>query len=104
LPSKLTTILSAGGYALITADVETELGRLCRNFPGIAERCDPENTDQFVMVLRKMLIAAKTDRPPINQVARQYAIDHLNNKMVLQDFEVMLQQLTSDGIVDPVLL
>ena len=42
LPSKLTTILSAGGSALITAEYNTELGLLCESFPGIAMCVEPE--------------------------------------------------------------
>ncbi|MCK9623079.1 MAG: glycosyltransferase, partial [Methylobacter sp.] len=70
LPSKLTTILSAGGYALITAEAETELGLLCQQFPGIAECVEPENVEQFVRALRRMLAAARSGRPRINKLAR----------------------------------
>lgn len=101
LPSKLTTILSAGGHALITADEGTELGKLCANFPGIAERVDPENVEKFVASLRKMLIAARMGRPKVNEVARQYAVEQLNKQNVLQDFEILLMGLAEDGIARP---
>ena len=93
LPSKLTTILSAGGYALITAEAETELGLLCQHFPGIAECVDPENVEQFVAALRRMLMAAKSGRPRVNKVARQYAVEQLNKQNVLQKFDTQLRDL-----------
>lgn len=93
LPSKLTTILSAGGYALITAEAETELGLLCQQFPGIAECVDPENVEQFVALLRRMLMAAKSGRPCVNKVARQYAVEQLNKQNVLQKFDTLLRDL-----------
>ncbi len=43
LPSKLTNILAVGGNAVITADADTTLGRLCAEHPGIALRAEPES-------------------------------------------------------------
>lgn len=104
LPSKLTTILSAGGHALITAEEDTELGKLCENFPGIAERVEPENVEKFVSSLRKMLISASVGRPKVNEVARQYALEQLNKQNVLQDFEILLMGLVNESAADPILL
>jgi colanic acid biosynthesis glycosyl transferase WcaI len=97
LPSKLTTIFSAGGYALISAEAETEMALLCEEFYGIAERIEPENVEQLVTALRKMLMDAKKGRPKINKVARQYAKEHLNKELVLQKFENMLKDLISES-------
>lgn len=93
MPSKLTTILSAGGHALITADPDTELGLLCKKYPGIAECVEPENLYQFVSALSKMLHAAKTGKPKINKVAREYAMAKLNKQLVLEKFEGTLLDL-----------
>ena len=95
LPSKLTTILSAGGYALITAEAETELGLLCEQFPGIAVRVEPESLEEFVTALRQMLIATRVNRQEFNCIARQYAVEHLHKQNVLQKFEEMLVDLIS---------
>jgi len=95
LPSKLTTILAAGGYALITAEAETELGLLCEQYPGIAERVEPENLEQFVASLKNMLNAAKTGRPKVNMKARQYAVENLRKEAILQNFDDFLMSLTS---------
>lgn len=104
MPSKLATILSAGGYTLITAEKKTELGRLCKQFPGIAECVEPENVEQFVAELRKMLRTAKMGSPRVNMVARQYALDYLNKQVVLEQFETMLQDLVDDtNDTDPTL-
>jgi len=95
LPSKLTTILAAGGYALITAEAETELGYLCEQYPGIAERVEPENLVQFIASLKNMLNAAKTGRPKVNMKARQYALENLRKEAILQNFDDFLMRLTS---------
>ena len=101
LPSKLTGILSAGGYSLITAEQETELGRLCSNFPGIAERVEPEDTDAFIAGLTRVLnlVCAENHKgrraqrfaaqgsAAFNTVARQYALEFLNKDAVLSRFE-----------------
>ena len=47
MPSKLTGILAAGGTAIITADEDTELGRLVMENPGIAVLVPPENPTLF---------------------------------------------------------
>lgn len=93
LPSKLTTILSAGGYALITAEAGTELGLLCEHYPSIAERVEPEDLDQFVAALDNMLVAARLGRSKINEVARNYALEYLNKEKVLRQFEAFLVDL-----------
>ena len=95
LPSKLTGILSAGGYSLITAEQETELGRLCNNFPGIAVRVEPEDLDAFITGLNTLLgNVTCTDRH--NKIARQYALDYLNKDAVLNQFEQVLVHLVSE--------
>ena len=98
MPSKLATILSAGGHALITADPDTELGLLCDKYPGIAERVEPENLFQFLSVLHKMLVAAKSGKPKENKVARNYAMRKLNKQVLLEKFENVLLEMSGKGI------
>lgn len=90
LPSKLTSILSAGGYALITAEPETELGLLCDKHEGIAERVEPENLDAFISGLDVLL---RKNTTTYNKVARGYALDSLNKDSVLDAFNSGLQDL-----------
>ncbi|WP_299734779.1 glycosyltransferase WbuB [uncultured Endozoicomonas sp.] len=94
LPSKLTGILSAGGYSLITAEKETELGRLCNNFPGIAERVEPEDLNAFIAGL-STLLENVINADGYNKTARQYALDYLNKDAVLNRFEQDLVQLVA---------
>jgi colanic acid biosynthesis glycosyl transferase WcaI len=98
MPSKLTTILSAGGHALITAEPDTELGSLCSKYPGIAECVEPENLDQFLTALSRMLLATKNGKPKINMVARDYAMTKLNKQIVLEQFEAILQDLSGERV------
>jgi colanic acid biosynthesis glycosyl transferase WcaI len=106
LPSKLTTILAAGGYALITAEAGTELGLLCVQYPGVAERVEPEDLEQLVGALKSMLDAAKNGRPRVNMKAREYALENLRKEAILMNFEAFLFRLKAlpapDGICNPV--
>ena len=95
MPSKLATILSAGGHAIITAEPSTELGKLCNKYPGIAELVEPENVDVFVKALCKMLAEIRNGRPRVNVVARQYAIEQLCKNKVLQSFEKHVLELVN---------
>jgi colanic acid biosynthesis glycosyl transferase WcaI len=88
LPSKLTSILSAGGHALITADPDTELGSLVAEFPGIATLVEPESLDDFCRTLHNVLDNMQTSH---NDVARSYAIKYLNKNEVLGRFSCSLQ-------------
>ena len=86
LPSKLTNILAAGGYSIITADSGTALGDFCLQQPGIARRVDAEQPAQFMVALQQEL-AAIASRPAINQPACDYARQHLAKAAVLQQLE-----------------
>lgn len=83
LPSKLTGILSAGGHALITAEADTELGLLCRQYPGIATLVEPESLPDFLSGLDALLAA---DTRQQNQIARSYAGKNLDQYTILQRF------------------
>lgn len=87
LPSKLTTILSAGGWALITAEKDTELGFLCEHFPFVAKRVEPENLPAFVDALTGLLQSINVHQRRHNQNAREYAERYLSKQSVLQGFE-----------------
>ncbi|WP_299256774.1 glycosyltransferase WbuB [uncultured Kushneria sp.] len=81
LPSKLTNILAVGGNAVITADPETELGILCRDYPGIAECVEPEST----RALAEGILSALEKSQP-NVVASEYAARNLDKAQVIQTF------------------
>jgi len=91
LPSKLTNILSAGGYAIVTAEKETELGVLADKFPGIYERVEPENASLLVGALNKLLL--EQDMSVHNKVARDYAVEYLSRDKILGRFEEDLREL-----------
>ncbi len=90
MPSKLTGILAAGGQAIITADADTELGRLVEGNPGIATLIEPENGEALVAAIVKLVDSP--DRQGFNPVARQYVLDHLDTERVLERFEADLMQ------------
>ena len=90
LPSKLTSILSAGGHSLITAEPNTELGILCQKFPGIAECVEPENINMFMDGLTRLL---NKDTTTPNNIARGYAVKYLNKDSILAQFDQDLHSL-----------
>ena len=89
MPSKLTGILAAGGTAIITADEDTELGRLVKNNPGIAVLVPPENQGLFQEALRTEL-SKDRNGARINLVARKYAERYLATDGILSQFEKVL--------------
>tara|TARA_R110000772_G_scaffold248454_1_gene362513 strand:+ start:15962 stop:17179 length:1218 start_codon:yes stop_codon:yes gene_type:complete len=88
LPSKLTNIMAVGGNAVITAEADTELGLLCKNYVGIAELVEPENVEALTWGIKNVLAM---DSP--NQVAIAYARDNIDADKVLNDFECELKAL-----------
>jgi colanic acid biosynthesis glycosyl transferase WcaI len=88
LPSKLTNILSVGGNAVITAEANTELGRLVDEYPGIYTAVEPEDVNAFCTGLD--LEFAKSG---VNHVARDYAEKNLNKEAILSRFRDDLKNL-----------
>jgi colanic acid biosynthesis glycosyl transferase WcaI len=88
LPSKLTNILSAGGNAVITAEADTELGRLVDEYPGIYTVVEPEDVSAFCAGLDIEL--AKSG---VNNTARDYAEKNLNKEAILSRFRDDLKNL-----------
>lgn len=81
LPSKLTNILAVGGNAIITADRNTTLGNLCRDFPGIAFLCKPESCNDLILSIKKTLLMESP-----NQIAINYANNNLDKDIILKGF------------------
>lgn len=83
MPSKLTNILSCGGHAVITADIDTELGELSVKFPGIFKLSEPESAIELVRSIQDLL---EQDLSSYNTVARDYAELFINKDKVINDF------------------
>ena len=89
LPSKLTNILSSGGYGVVTAEAHTELGKLAEEYPGIYTCVEPESLEAFCSGLEAELERAQG----VNTVARAYAEQNLNKNAILQRFASDLAEL-----------
>ncbi|MEM9479528.1 MAG: WcaI family glycosyltransferase [Verrucomicrobiota bacterium] len=91
LPSKLTSILSVGGHALITAEPETELGRLPHAHPGIATVIQPEDT----LMLERAVVRffQENTEKTVNSVARSYAQECLRLEAILSRVGKEIQAL-----------
>ena len=81
LPSKLTNILAVGGNAVITADENTTLGQLSKEFPGIVLAVEPESVSALVDGIQQAL---ELEIP--NQVAQTYAHQYLDKEKILSKF------------------
>ena len=90
LPSKLTSILSAGGHFIVTAEKETELYHIVNAHPGIGTVIPPENPELMASTIVTIL---KNHTGSYNPVARTYAETHLGKETVLSRFENELTQL-----------
>ena len=93
LPSKLTTILAVGGDCVITAEANTELGLLCKEYPGIARCIEPENADVLASALKAMLLELSQEKPrDYNKVAHQFALNNLKKDQILGRLINQLEQ------------
>jgi colanic acid biosynthesis glycosyl transferase WcaI len=99
LPSKLTNILAAGGHALVTAEQDTELGKISALYPGIYKLVEPEDPAAFIAGLTALLA---TDTKATNQLARSYAVENINKDKVIQRFIQNLEQITKSGSTENV--
>jgi len=92
MPSKLTNILAVGGWAVITAEEDTELGSLIQDHPGIGLLCEPENGKKLALLISN-LMKTRSGTKKKNAVARSYATEYLDMDGVLSHFELELAQL-----------
>jgi colanic acid biosynthesis glycosyl transferase WcaI len=86
MPSKLTSILAAGGLAIVTAEKNTELYNILA-LNQMAIVIEPENEDMLLEALRKIF----TD--PAQQLktnARKFAESNLNMENILPELEKIL--------------
>lgn len=91
LPSKLMSILSAGGIALVTTEQNTSLYELI-DTNKVGYICEPENTTLFIACLNTIL---SRDNADISKKARLYAEQHLSIDGILQTFQQTLSQVVS---------
>lgn len=96
LPSKLTSILSVGGHAIITAEPDTELGQLVQEFPGIATLIPPEDPVALTESISKLCHSPHIGAEQINKQAREYAEQYLSKEPILKTLEQELTTLLTD--------
>lgn len=85
-PSRLATIFSAGGTAVITAQRNTELDTLFNNYPGIYELVEPGNGEELFKTLKRILKGIDVNSRSYNSVARKYAEVHLSKNKILNSY------------------
>ncbi|HWL00241.1 MAG TPA: WcaI family glycosyltransferase [Parapedobacter sp.] len=90
MPSKLTGILAAGGFSLVSALPGTSLYQIVRN-GRLGILIEPESSDALVSGLQQALA---TNLTSYRKRARQYAEQFLSKEQVLHDFEQNLIKIT----------
>ena len=90
MPSKLTNILAVGGYSLITATEDTELGRLIRDHPFNGQLCPPGDTDFLANAIRAR---AESGEGSFHTEIRAFAENNLARDAILGAFDRELHQL-----------
>ena len=93
LPSKLTNILACGGWSVVTAEEDTELGIISKMYPGIFTLCQPENISALVNSIKNTLSKSISS---YNEVARKYAVTNLDKNSVIEDFMAKLELLSNN--------
>jgi colanic acid biosynthesis glycosyl transferase WcaI len=86
MPSKVTNIIAVGGNAVIAAEVDAELGKICQDYPGIAILVPPGNASELVVGIELALNEAKP-----NKVAIRYAKQNIDKEEVLATFSTGLR-------------
>ncbi|TAH25354.1 MAG: colanic acid biosynthesis glycosyltransferase WcaI [Cytophagales bacterium] len=90
LPSKLLSILSSGGLAIVTAEPNTSLYEIIQNNQaGII--IPPESSSELLIAIKNNIFK---DNQHIKNNARKFAIEELNKDNVLRKFENQLLILT----------
>jgi colanic acid biosynthesis glycosyl transferase WcaI len=91
MPSKLVTILAAGGASIVSADKGTSLSDvIVENQLGWT--ADPENASALAETIKKALDSSIL--PDIRKNARTYAEKYLDKQVILSKYESMLKLLT----------
>ena len=83
LPSKLATILGAGGFSIVTAENDSELGILNKENPGVISLVNPEDKDALKDALIQLLNNSDSN---FNVNARIYAEKYLNKNQIINSF------------------
>lgn len=84
LPSKLTTILSVGGLALITANQGSGLYNLAEKY-NVGKVVPAENEQALISGIENCLAASEVN-DEIMKSSRQYAMDYLNIHNIMERF------------------
>ncbi len=97
LPSKVTGILAAGGHAIITAEKNTELGRIISNNPNIATLIPPESKNHLIDAINQLAhTLSQKEKRTHNIEALNYAKKNLGLDRILNTFEQSLLNLSHE--------
>ncbi len=92
LPSKVGSILAAGGLAIVAADQDTSLEKVMRSHD-LGILVEPENIQQLVRAIESALTR---DHGSLRLRARQFAEQNLNRDRILSRFERIVQEAVVD--------
>jgi len=93
MPSKLTNILAVGGVAIVTAEEDSELGRLGEGSDACVYRCDPDSVPELVKAI-KHINSHKEFANSIRTNAKAYADSNIGMDRVLDRIEERFRGMT----------
>ena len=96
LPSKLATILGAGGFSIVTAEDDSELGILNKENPGVISLVNPEDKGALKDALVRLLNNSNSN---FNVNARIYAEKYLNKNQIIKSFIKQISILKNTNTV-----
>jgi colanic acid biosynthesis glycosyl transferase WcaI len=85
MPSKLTNIIGSGGYSLVTADKDTELGMLLERNQYLGTLVESENLEVFTSTLKSL---ASNEIAIDHKLIRLFALENFEMDSVLTEFEL----------------
>ncbi|WP_028295674.1 WcaI family glycosyltransferase [Olivibacter sitiensis] len=89
MPSKLTAILAAGGFALVNAVPGTTLYQVMDKYQ-LGILVEPESVAALNAGIEQALAM---DRSTMQEAARRYALKYLDKEQILHDFEERLKEI-----------
>lgn len=93
MPSKLTNILAVGGYSIVTASRQSELGRIFTEAPALGCLCPPEDLNAFITAIRSC--AQSQAKQPDHRI-RDYAEKHIGIDEVMDRFVCKMTDVRSN--------
>ena len=93
MPSKLTNIIASGGFSIVTAELDTELGNLIENNKFLGARIMPNNSEILTDTINYILSGAHEIN---NYEIRNFAEQNFEINEVMNFFNLNIEKVIKD--------